>query len=90
MKISQKKLETVVEILKSFGADRVIVFGSYVSSPDTARDIDLGVEGIPLSRLGAAEMAIYQVLRRPFDLVSREETPEFFALIAKNSGTLYE
>ncbi len=89
MQITEKKFQSVVETLRQFGARRVIVFGSYVSSPETARDLDLGVEGIPLSRLGAAEMAVFRLLRKPFDLVSREESPEFFRMIEKGARELY-
>ena len=88
MKVSESKIREVVEILKRRGATRVIVFGSYAVSPSSARDLDLGVEGIPLSRLGAAELEVFRVLKIPFDLISREETPEFFELIARDSRRL--
>lgn len=90
MKISDQKIEAIVETLRRYGARRIIVFGSYVSFPEDARDIDLGVEGIPPDRLGAAEMAVFRLLRMPFDLISREETPEFYKLVEKDSNSLYE
>jgi predicted nucleotidyltransferase len=90
MKIAPEQMRSVVDALKEFGARRVIIFGSYLESPENAHDIDIGVEGIPPRRLGAAELAVYRLLRLPFDLVSREETPQFFSMIEGNANTLYE
>lgn len=89
MVMPKEKLQNAVELLRSFGARRVLLFGSYVHAPEQSRDIDLAVEGIPLQKLGAADMALYRLLRVPFDLISRDEDPEFFDLVAEEAVTLY-
>jgi len=90
MNIAPEQMQSVVEALRHLGAKRIIVFGSYIRSPESAHDIDIGVEGIPLRRLGAAELAVYRLLRLPFDLISREETPQFFSMVESHADTLYE
>jgi predicted nucleotidyltransferase len=84
------KLQSAVSALRELGARRVLLFGSYAYDPEHARDLDLAVEGIPLERLGMAGLECYRLLRVPLDLVSREESPAFFNLIAQDAVTLYE
>lgn len=90
MVMSEEKIQNAVQLLRSFGAKRVLLFGSCVHTPEKSRDIDLAVDGIPFERLGAADVAVYRLLRMPFDLISRDEDPEFFELAAENAVTLYE
>jgi predicted nucleotidyltransferase len=90
MNITPEKLRKTVDVLRSFGARRVLLFGSYAMNPELAKDIDLAVEGIPLRRILHADVAIEEVLGVPFDLIAREETPEFYDIISKRARVLYE
>ena len=90
MKEADAQLEAAVRTLRSYGARRVLLFGSYLYTPEAAGDIDLAVQGIPLRRLLDADLALYKLLRRSFDLVSREEDPAFFDLIQAEARVLYE
>jgi predicted nucleotidyltransferase len=72
------------------GARRILLFGSILDSPETARDIDLAVEGIPLNRIIDADVAVYEILKLPMDLISREENPAFFDMIKDDAKVLYE
>jgi predicted nucleotidyltransferase len=89
MKLSDDRLALVVKVLRDLGARRILLFGSYARAPEEAQDIDLAVEGIPLRQLGAADIAVYRVLRMPFDLISRDEDREFFDVVAQDAVTLY-
>ena len=84
-----EQMQSAVDLLRSFGARRVLLFGSYVRAPEQSRDIDLAVEGIPLRKLGAADIALYRLLRVPCDLISRDEDPGFFDMVAEDAVTLY-
>lgn len=88
--LGNRELATAVDMLRALGAKRVLLFGSYPESPETARDIDIAVEGIPLERILEADVAVSGVLRMPVDLVSREENPRFFSLISRGATVLYE
>ena len=90
MKPIDTRLEKAVEVLRTFGARRVLLFGSYARTPQTARDVDIAVEGIPVSKLWRADGAVDEALGVPFDLVSREANPDFFELIGKRAKVLYE
>lgn len=67
--IQQEQIDRAVKIAKSFGATRLILFGSAVQGLDQARDLDLacdGVEGWKLYELGAQ---LEDSLRIPIDLI---------------------
>ncbi len=89
MKPAEEQLEAAVGVLRRMGARKILLFGSILESPETARDIDLAVEGIPLHRLLDADVAVHELLQTPTDLVSREENPEFFDLIVDYGKVLY-
>ena len=67
-----------------------MLFGSAASKPELARDVDVAVEGIPLSRLLEADVRVHDILKVPTDLVSREESPTFFDLVSRSAKVLYE
>ena len=90
MKEPVKKLKEAVDLLRRMGAKRVLLFGSAAESPETARDIDLAVEGIPLARILDADVEVHEILNFPTDLVSREENPAFFEIVQRFGKVLYE
>ena len=56
MTIQQEQLDRAIEIAETFGATRLILFGSAARNPEQAKDIDLacdGVAGWKLFELGA-------------------------------------
>jgi len=71
------------------GAKNVILFGGAADSPETTHDINLAVEGIPLESILDADVAVQEILQQPFDLVSREDNPRFFAVVARYGRVLY-
>jgi predicted nucleotidyltransferase len=90
MKITDQQLQAVVDILRAMGARTVILFGSMVESPETARDVDIAVEGIPLRKILDADVAVHDLLGAPTDLVSREENPAFYELVKDYGRVLFE
>ena len=90
MVLAETKLDQAVLVLRKMGAKRVVLFGSYVTDPATASDVDLAVEGIPLSRLLDADVAVHATLHAPTDLVSREENPTLYDVVVRYGKVLYE
>ena len=90
MKPMEERLQDAVQALRALGARRILLFGSYARTPRIARDVELAVEGIPVSKLWRADGAVSDALGVPFDLVSYEANPEFFELIGKRAKVLYE
>jgi len=46
MSIHQEQLDRAIAIAISYGATRLILFGSAAIKPDEARDLDLACEGV--------------------------------------------
>jgi predicted nucleotidyltransferase len=90
MTMTAEKLDAAVQLLRERGARRVILFGSLTTTPFTAHDVDLAVEGIPLRRLLEADVALQELLQAPTDLISREENPDFFDIIKDYGRTLFQ
>jgi hypothetical protein len=59
-------------------------------SPDTARDVDIAVEGIPLGRILEADVVVHDLLGVPTDLISREENPAFFDVVRDYGRVLFQ
>jgi uncharacterized protein len=88
MGISQEKLNRIIEIAKSYGITRLILFGSAATNPAQARDIDLacdGVSGWDFYKLGAK---LEEELGIPLDLVSLTPPNRFTKLIEKQGIVL--
>lgn len=83
MGISQEKLNRIIEIAKSYGVTRLILFGSAATNSSQARDIDLacdGISGWDFYKLGAT---LEEELETPLDLVSLTPPNRFTRLIEK-------
>lgn len=89
MAVDLNSLPRVVSALVALGARRVILFGSAAVSPDQACDVDLAVEGIPPERILDADVTIMDILKQPFDLVSRELNPGFYEIVERYGKRLY-
>ena len=89
MAIDLEKIPQAVQALVKMGAHKVILFGSAAENPESAGDIDLAVEGIPLNRILDADVEIGDILRQPYDLVSREDNSRFFEIISRYGKVLY-
>ncbi len=47
MPVNKAQIERIKTLAKSYGATRLILFGSSVDMPKKARDIDIACDGIP-------------------------------------------
>lgn len=89
MAVNLEKVPQAVQALVKMGARKVILFGSAAEKPESANDIDLAVEGIPLNRILDADVEAGDILRQPYDLVSREDNSRFFEIISRYGKVLY-
>ena len=88
MKITQETLDKVVSIAKSYGATRLVLFGSAVESPENARDLDIacdGVEGWELFGLGAR---LEEELGVPMDVIPLTPPTRFTRYIESKGRVL--
>ena len=85
-------LNKAVPILRSYGAKRILLFGSLCCSgrfhPDS--DIDLAVEGIPVKDVTRAAADLMMAMDWPTDLKPLEEVGDFFrSRIVEEGEVLY-
>lgn len=88
MTIQQEQLERAIEIAETFGATRLILFGSAVTDPKQAKDIDLacdGVSGWKIFELGAR---LEEELKIPLDLVPLSPPNRFTRIIERRGRVL--
>lgn len=70
MAFSESKIERIVSLAKSYGATRVIIFGSAVESPEKAVDLDLAFDGVPGWKLYELGARLEEELEIPLDIIS--------------------
>ena len=88
MSIEPEQLDQAIALAKSFGATRLILFGSAASTPDEAGDLDLacdGVSGWKFYELGAR---LEEELKIPLDLISLNPPTSFTRLIERKGKVL--
>jgi len=88
MTVQQKQLDQAVNLAKAYGATRLILFGSALSMPEQARDLDLacdGVMGWELYELGAR---LEEELRLPLDLIPLTPPSRLTRLIERQGKVL--
>ena len=88
MSIRQDQLDRAVELARTFGATRLILFGSALERPAEANDLDLacdGVEGWKLFELGAR---MEDELRVSLDLVPLSPPTRFTRYIERRGKIL--
>ncbi len=90
---ARAELPKAVAILKSYGAKRIILFGSLCRPGKfhARSDIDLAASGIPSEKVIRAGADLMMALEWPVDLKPWEDLSEFFReMILKRGEVLYE
>jgi predicted nucleotidyltransferase len=81
-------LTNAVLVARRFGAERLLLFGSALENPATARDLDLACAGVPGWKLFELSSALEDTLRVPLDLVPLAPPTPFTRLIEKRARVL--
>ncbi|MCU7501300.1 MAG: DNA polymerase III subunit beta [Ignavibacteria bacterium] len=77
MKITKEMIDRIVSEAKNYGATRIIIFGSAVAAPETARDIDIALDGIRGWRIFEFAGKMEEELNIPLDVVSLSPSSRF-------------
>jgi len=88
MPIHQEQIDKAVALAKSYGATRLILFGSAAEAPDQARDLDLACDGIAGWRLYELGARLEEELCLPLDLVPLSPPNRFTRLIEAKGRVL--
>lgn len=90
MAVTQNQIERAVEIALRYGATRVVLFGSALTDPDSARDLDLAVEGVRGWEFYGMSAEIERAVRLPLDVVPLDKENWFTRRISERGRVLYE
>jgi predicted nucleotidyltransferase len=88
MAIHQDQIDRAIQLAKAYGATRLILFGSAVTHPEQARDLDLacaGVGGWEFYELGAR---LEEELGIPLDLIPLTPTTPFTRIVESRGKVL--
>jgi len=88
MAIDQSKIDRVVELARSYGATRLILFGSMVKTPSAARDIDIACDGVPGWKLYELAAKIEDELEVPLDIIPLRPATRLTMKIENEGKTL--
>jgi predicted nucleotidyltransferase len=86
--ISEKDKNIILTYAKKYGLEKVILFGSSKERMN-ARDIDIGIRGIPPKLFFDFCWELYRDLSKPVDVIDLNEDCLFNKLIEKDGLVLY-
>ena len=90
MPVTQDQIDRAVAVARRHGATRVLLFGSALDSPETARDLDLAVEGVEGWGFFGMAAEMDRALRVPLDVIPMDSDTPFIRHIRQRARVLYE
>ena len=87
--LSPSEIQTIAECAREFDVGEVYLFGSNLDPSRTARDIDLGVRGVPDHRFFDFCGELLMRLRQPVDLVDMSQHRRLARAITKSGVKIY-
>lgn len=88
MAILQEQLARAVTLAEAYGATRLILFGSALTQPDQARDLDLACDGVAGWKLYELGARLEEELKVPLDLVPLTPSTRLTRLIERRGKVL--
>lgn len=88
MAISLEQLNTIKNLAQSYGATRLILFGSTVDNPAAARDVDLACDGVSGWKLYELAARIEDAINMPLDLVPLSPSNRFVEMVERRGKRL--
>jgi predicted nucleotidyltransferase len=88
MTIQQEQLDRAIEIAETFGATRLILFGSAAIDPEQAKDIDLACDGVAGWKIFELGARLEEELKMPLDLIPLSPPNRFTRIIERRGRVL--
>ena len=88
MSIEPEQLDRAIALAKSYGATRLILFGSAASKPEEAQDLDLACDGVVGWKFYELGARLEEELEIPLDLISLNPPTRFTRLIERKGKVL--
>lgn len=90
MPVTPDQIDRAVSVARRYGARRVLLFGSVLDDPATARDLDLAVEGVAGWAFFGMAAEMEEAVRVPLDVVPLEPSSPFVRHIRERARVVYE
>ena len=87
--LSDADIKIIRDCATEYGVREIVLFGSTLRDPQSARDIDLGVLGIEPKHFFAFYGDLLMKLGKPVDLVDLAQPSKFTALILRRGKKIY-
>lgn len=88
MAVSQQQIDRAKDLAKSYGATRLILFGSAAENPAEANDLDLACDGVAGWRLYELGGRLEEELHAVVDLVPLTPSTPFTRLLERRGQVL--
>jgi predicted nucleotidyltransferase len=88
MAFDPSKIDKIVQLARTYGATRLILFGSAMDARQTARDIDIACDGVPGWKLFELAAKIEDELDILLDIIPLTPATRFTRNIEKRGRVL--
>jgi predicted nucleotidyltransferase len=88
MAISKKQIQKAIALAKTYGATRLLLFGSALEKPEQARDLDLACDGVTGWKLYELGARLEEELGIPLDIIPLSPPSRFTRLIESKAKVL--
>ncbi|MBM4140359.1 MAG: DNA polymerase III subunit beta [Nitrospira sp.] len=88
MAITQAQIEKITSLAKSYGANRLILFGSALEDPEGAKDLDIACDGVQGWKLFELAAKLEEELHIPLDLIPLSPSNRFTKYIESKGKVL--
>jgi predicted nucleotidyltransferase len=89
MAVTQQHIDKAIELAKEYGATKILLFGSALSDPENANDLDIGVLGIQGIKFFEYGGMLESMINIPIDLVDLSIYDRFIEHIEKIGKYIY-
>ena len=90
MAITQENINSAINLAQKYGARRVLLFGTALTDPQNANDLDLGVEGIEPDKFLLFGADLEDLINKSVDIVPLELNSQFVEHIRKYGNYIYD
>jgi len=88
MKLDKSHIEKMIQLAKSYGATRLILFGSAAVKPSEANDIDIACDGVHGWKIYEMAAKIEEEIGAPVDIVPLNPQTSFTQHVLKTGKVL--